>query len=152
MRLSSVFMTLLALVIAVMAGVLSKNWLENQRRLGAPVVVAEKPAAMNRIVVATQQLRFGQEIGAPHLKEIDWPVGAIPAGAFASINPSGIAPNPVSAAPGSATNEPVIDFRRGGRQILSLQALDRTCKTTSTGPAFTSSFKTASIKNTAFSS
>ena len=124
MRLSSVFMSLLALVIAVLAGVLSKNWLESQRRMGAPVVVAEKPAATTRIVVATQQLRFGQELGAPHLKEIDWPVGAIPTGAFASLAElikSGERRVVLSAI---EVNEPILKFKiTGPGQRASLSSL-----------------------------
>lgn len=84
MRLGSVLMTLIALGMAVVAGLMSKTWLEQQRRAGAPIVV-EKSAPTNKIVVATQQLRFGQDLGPAHLKEIDWPAGNVPTGAFGSV-------------------------------------------------------------------
>ena len=35
-------------------------------------------------MVASQPLRFGMEITAINLKEVEWPVGAVPAGAFLS--------------------------------------------------------------------
>ena len=85
MRLSSIVMSLAALVLAVFAGLLSQTWLEQQRRIGQPKTI-EKPVATNKIVVATQPLRFGHDLAAANLKEIDWPAGNIPSGAFPSIS------------------------------------------------------------------
>src|SRR5436190_21537493 len=84
MRLGSILMVVVALVVAVFAGLLSQTWLEQQRRAGQPKAVETSQFA-GKIVVATQSLRFGTELSAPVLKEIDWPTASIPAGAFTSI-------------------------------------------------------------------
>ena len=64
------------------AALLVKNWVEQQR----PVVATGAPAApqtpSRKVVVATQPLRFGNEITAINVKEEDWPAAAIPPGAF----------------------------------------------------------------------
>ena len=85
MRLGSVLMVLVALVVAVFAGLLSQTWLEQQRRVGQGKMV-ERPHSAGKIVVATQSLRFGAELNAAVLKEIEWPIAAVPAGAFTSIS------------------------------------------------------------------
>jgi pilus assembly protein CpaB len=84
MRLGSILMTLVAVGIAGLAGMMSKTWLEQQRRTSEPLII-EKSLPTNKIVVATQSLRYGQDLGSAHLKEIDWPAGNIPTGAFGSI-------------------------------------------------------------------
>jgi pilus assembly protein CpaB len=123
MRLGSVLMTLVAFAIAVLAGVLSKAWLEQQRRVGEPIVV-EKSLPTNKIVIATQPLRYGQDLGIAHLKEIDWPAGNIPTGAFGSIGEllkSGERRVVLSAI---EVNEPILKWKiTGPGQRASLSAL-----------------------------
>ena len=83
MRLGSTLMFLVAVVLAVMAGLLANTWLEQQRRLGQPVLT-QNEIKTGQIVIATQQLRFGAELAPANLREIAWPTAAIPAGAFTS--------------------------------------------------------------------
>lgn len=45
----------------------------------------QKAVEFRKIVVAKSALRYGMEITADQLAEIDWPADALPAGAFASI-------------------------------------------------------------------
>ena len=83
MRLGSVVMFVVAVLLAGLAGVLAKTWIEQQRAAvgSAPAPVLAK---VGKIVVATQPLRFGAELSAVNVREIDWAVSAIPAGAFTS--------------------------------------------------------------------
>jgi pilus assembly protein CpaB len=83
MRLGSTLMFLGAVVLAVIAGLLANTWLEQQRRLGQPAV-ARPEIKIGQIVIATQPLRFGTELTPANLREIEWPIAAIPAGAFTS--------------------------------------------------------------------
>jgi pilus assembly protein CpaB len=44
-----------------------------------------KPVSTATIVVVASPLRFGTELSPQHLREVPWPEGAIPKGAFASV-------------------------------------------------------------------
>ncbi len=123
MRLGSIFMTLFAIGLAALAGMMSKTWLEQQRLKGAPVVV-ERTAPATKIVIATQALRFGQELGPTSLKEIEWPVGAIPSGAFASVGEL-LKPNERRVVLSAIEqNEPILKWKiTGPGQRASLSAL-----------------------------
>lgn len=124
MRLSSVLMTVVALGIAALAGVMSKAWLEQQRRNENPVVVQKAAPQLNKIVVAGQPFRFGQELSPATLREIDWPAGSIPTGAFGSIDElikSGERRVVLSAI---EQNEPILKWKiTGPGQRASLSAL-----------------------------
>jgi pilus assembly protein CpaB len=123
MRIGSVLMTILALGIAAVAGLMSKTWLEQQRNARAPVVI-ERSVATNKIVIAAQNLRFGQELGATHLKEIDWPAANIPAGAFTSISELIEANRRRVVLSAIEQNEPILKWKiTGPGQRASLSAL-----------------------------
>jgi pilus assembly protein CpaB len=123
MRIGSILMTVLALGIAAAAGLMSKTWLEQQRNTGAPVVI-ERSVATNKIVTAAQNLRFGQELGAAHLKEIDWPAANIPAGAFTSVAELIEASQRRVVLSAIEQNEPILKWKiTGPGQRASLSAL-----------------------------
>src|SRR5919109_3421972 len=84
MRLGSILMFVAAVVLAVFAGILAQNWLEQQRRLGQPML-AQPQVSPGKIIVAAQSLRFGAELSTLNVREIDWPSSAMPAGAFSSM-------------------------------------------------------------------
>lgn len=84
MRLGSVLTVTVAVGLAIAAGVLSQNYLERQRG-GAPAVASEARPTGQKVVVATQALRFGQELAPSQLAEVDWPGTAVPGGSFTSI-------------------------------------------------------------------
>jgi pilus assembly protein CpaB len=84
MRLGSVLMLLAATVLAVLAGLLAQSWLEAQRRVSVPVT-AQPRVPTSKIVVAAQPLRFGMELGAANLREVEWGTSTLPTGAFPSI-------------------------------------------------------------------
>jgi len=83
MRVGSIVMLLVAVVFAVAAGLLTQNWLERQSRQSQQVMPPDE-RRVGRIVVAAQPLRFGTELNAANIREIEWPLSAMPVGAFAS--------------------------------------------------------------------
>lgn len=82
MRLSSLMTLLLAVVLAGAAGLLAQSWLEQQRRMGGQ---SAKGAGRATVVVATRPLRFGTQLSEANIRELDWPSGTLPAGAFAKV-------------------------------------------------------------------
>lgn len=78
MRANSIIMIVLAGIFGVLAVVLANMWLANQRNQMANA--SETPQAT--IVVASVPLKFGDPVTADKMREIAWPAGAIPAGAF----------------------------------------------------------------------
>ena len=123
MRLGSVVMMAAALVFGLAAAFLAKIWLENQTP--EPRVAKPRPAvAVRTIVVAAHPLRFGMEVSAGALKEIEWPKGAIPKGAFARMSDilDGKGKRLVLSA--IAANEPVLKEKiTGPGQRATLSAL-----------------------------
>jgi pilus assembly protein CpaB len=86
-RASTFVMIGFAVVFGLLAVLLSQAWLNNQADLRLKSLDAQRktaaPAAT--IVVADKALRFGDELTASSLREVAWPEGALPAGAFAKI-------------------------------------------------------------------
>lgn len=84
MRISSLITLLLAIVLAGVAGFLAQSWLEQQRRMGQPVLAA-KEVKRGTVVVASKPLRFGTPLSEANVKEMEWPTASIPDGAFAKV-------------------------------------------------------------------
>lgn len=61
-----------SLLAGLMAIVFAARWLNQQTSM-----------ATQKVAVAAVNLGLGQQIGAEHIKLVDWPSGSIPAGAFA---------------------------------------------------------------------
>lgn len=81
MRLRTVIVFCLALVFGGLAVFTARAWLEGQRNL--IFNAAKKEAApVDTIVVAARPLRFGDALQKEYLKEIPWPIGTLPSGAF----------------------------------------------------------------------
>ncbi|MER8918180.1 Flp pilus assembly protein CpaB [Mesorhizobium sp. M0761] len=78
MRANTVIMIILAGVFGVLAVVLANIWLANQRSAMARTGDVER----DTVVVATVALKFGDTLSADKLRVVDWPSGAVPAGAF----------------------------------------------------------------------
>ena len=85
MRSKTLIMFGLAIVFGLAGVLLAQKWLERQSGRLREAQVAPKPAAVATIVVVASPLRFGTELSSQHLREVPWPEGAIPKGAFASI-------------------------------------------------------------------
>ncbi|MEI8717235.1 Flp pilus assembly protein CpaB [Mesorhizobium sp. ISC11] len=82
MRANTVIMVFLAGVFGVLAVVLANIWLANQRN--AMAQTGDVPR--DTVVVATVALKFGDTLSADKLRQVAWPSGAVPAGAFKTID------------------------------------------------------------------
>ncbi len=78
MRGNTLVMIVLAGVFGVLAVLLANMWLADQRVAAA--VAPEAPR--DTIVVARTALKFGDTLTSDNLREIPWPSGALPTGAF----------------------------------------------------------------------
>ena len=85
MRMRAFWMLGLALILAGAAVFLAQNWLQSQK----PQIVevpAEPQVQMATVVVAATPLYFGNTVRREHLREIEWPAGAVPPGSFSSVD------------------------------------------------------------------
>jgi pilus assembly protein CpaB len=77
-----------AVVFGLLAVFIAQVWLNNQANMRAKHIQAQesKPVATDTVVVAAKPLRFGTELTAALLKEMPWPAGDTPPGAFHKIS------------------------------------------------------------------
>jgi len=109
MRANTVIMIVLAGVFGVVAVVLVNIWLASQRNAMAQAGDVQH----DTVVVAAVALKFGDTLSADKLREVAWPAGAVPAGAFKTTDelltkdlPAGGGPKQALQAIG--VNEPVL--------------------------------------------
>jgi pilus assembly protein CpaB len=75
-----------AVVFGLLAVFIAQVWLNDQAAMRAKSMQSDKkPLATQTVVVANKPLRFGAVLDASTLKEMPWPQGALPAGAFHKI-------------------------------------------------------------------
>src|SRR5262245_31237295 len=76
-----------AVVFGLLAVFLAQSWLNSQAEMRMKNLESQKkPIATQTIVVASKPLRFGNELGGSSLRELPWPEGQAPAGAFSTIS------------------------------------------------------------------
>ena len=87
MRSSTIIMIAVAAVFGLLAVFVAQSWLNSQAeaRLKSLEAQKTKPTATSTLVVASKALRFGNELSESSLREMPWPVDAIPLGGFRSI-------------------------------------------------------------------
>lgn len=88
MRLKASIMIPLSIVLGIGAVQSGRGWIDrqvNQRVKAMQTKPAAKTVEFATIVVAAQPLRFGTQIKPGLLKEIPWPQGQMPKGAFAKV-------------------------------------------------------------------
>ncbi len=87
MRSSTIIMIAVAVVFGLLAVFVAQSWLNSQAEARLRSLEAQKvqPVSAQTIVVASRQLRFGNELTASVLREMPWPADAVPQGAFRSI-------------------------------------------------------------------
>jgi pilus assembly protein CpaB len=80
-------MIAVAAVFGLLAVFVAQSWLNSQAEARLRSLEAQKarPVSAQTIVVASRQLRFGNELSASVLREMPWPADAVPQGAFRSI-------------------------------------------------------------------
>ncbi|WFP62784.1 Flp pilus assembly protein CpaB [Mesorhizobium sp. WSM4904] len=113
-------MIILAGVFGVLAVVLANMWLANQRSAMA------KPGdvARDTVVVAAVPLKFGDSLSADKLREIAWPAGAVPSGAFKTTKELLAGDGTKQALQAIGVNEPVLATKiTGPGQRATLSAV-----------------------------
>jgi pilus assembly protein CpaB len=76
-----------AVVFGLLAVVVAQSWLNRQAELRMRSIEAnKKPVSTRTIVVAAKPLRFGQELTAAQLREMEWPAEALPTGAVSKVS------------------------------------------------------------------
>ncbi len=76
-----------AVLFGLLAVFLAQVWLNNQAAQRMKSLEAQRKAAppARTIVVAAKSLRFGDELIASAMREVEWPEGALPAGSFSKV-------------------------------------------------------------------
>jgi pilus assembly protein CpaB len=85
MRSKTLIMIGIAIVFGFAGVLIAQKWLDRESSRLREAQVAPKPVSTAKIVVVASPLRFGTELSPQHLREIAWPEGAVPKGAFGSI-------------------------------------------------------------------
>jgi pilus assembly protein CpaB len=75
-----------AVLFGLLAVFVAQSWLNSaaEQRMRS-LEANKKPIATKTIVVAAKPLRFGNELAAGSLREVEWPDKALPSGAFSKI-------------------------------------------------------------------
>src|SRR5262249_58015695 len=84
-------------------------WNRIEHARGPIAVVQQQPQMqLTKIVVARTNLYFGNRLSAEQLREVDWPEGSIPEGAFKSIGEVTNTDKPRTVLRTIEANEPVL--------------------------------------------
>ncbi|MDX8511167.1 Flp pilus assembly protein CpaB [Mesorhizobium captivum] len=120
MRANTIIMIVLAGVFGVLAVVLANIWLANQRN----ALAQSNGVQASSIVVAAMPLKFGDTLSADKLREIAWPAGATPAGAFKTVKDALAGNGARQALQTISVNEPVLASKiTGAGQRATLSAV-----------------------------
>jgi pilus assembly protein CpaB len=123
-RSSTIIMIAVAAVFGLLAVFVAQSWLNSQAeaRLKSMEAQKVKPTATSTLVVASKALRFGNELSESSLREMPWPVDAIPVGGFRSIQEMMIGQGKRVVLTAIEANEPVLASKitgQGQRATLS---------------------------------
>lgn len=120
MRANTLIMIVLAGVFGVLAVVLVNIWLANQRN----ALAQSDGVKRDTVVVAAVALKFGDTLTAEKLREIAWPAGAVPAGAFKTTKDLLAGESTKQALQTIGANEPVLAAKiTGPGQRATLSAV-----------------------------
>ncbi|TIR21988.1 MAG: Flp pilus assembly protein CpaB [Mesorhizobium sp.] len=120
MRANTVIMIVLAGVFGVLAVVLANIWLANQRS----ALAQSNGVQASTLVVAATPLKFGDTLSADKLREIAWPAGSVPAGAFKTVKDALAGNGTRQALQTISVNEPVLTSKiTGAGQRATLSAV-----------------------------
>ncbi|RUW76502.1 MULTISPECIES: Flp pilus assembly protein CpaB [unclassified Mesorhizobium] len=120
MRANTIIMIVLAGVFGVLAVVLANIWLANQRS----ALAQSDGVKRDTVVVAAVALKFGDTLTADKLREIAWPAGAVPAGAFKTTKDLLSGEGSKQALQAIGANEPVLATKiTGPGQRATLSAV-----------------------------
>ncbi|MER9840740.1 MULTISPECIES: Flp pilus assembly protein CpaB [Mesorhizobium] len=120
MRANTLIMIVLAGVFGVLAVVLANIWLAGQRSAMAEANGTQR----DTVVVAAVPLKFGDALSADKLREIAWPAGAIPTGAFKTTKEALAGEGARQALQTIGVNEPILATKiTGPGQRATLSAV-----------------------------
>ncbi|WP_192245349.1 Flp pilus assembly protein CpaB [Mesorhizobium silamurunense] len=120
MRANTLIMIVLAGIFGVLAVVLINIWLAGQRN----ALAQSNGVQAGSIVVAAMPLKFGDTLSADKLREIAWPVGAVPTGAFKTVKEALAGSGTRQALQPISVNEPVLASKiTGAGQRATLSAV-----------------------------
>ncbi|KRB13472.1 pilus assembly protein CpaB [Mesorhizobium sp. Root695] len=120
MRANTLIMIVLAGVFGVLAVVLVNIWLAGQRSAIAQTGIVQG----STVVVAAMPLKFGDTLSADKLREVAWPAGAVPTGAFKTTKEALAGEGTRQALQTISTNEPVLASKiTGPGQRATLSAV-----------------------------
>ncbi len=83
MKMRGLMMLALALVLAVVAVILARNWMRSR---DVPVVAQVQTAPAATVLVARSRLDFAARIGPEHVQAVKWPADAVPPGTFKALD------------------------------------------------------------------
>lgn len=119
MRGNTIIMIVLAGVFGVLAVVLINIWLASQRS----AMASAEGVQADTVVVAAVGLKFGDTLSADKLREVAWPAGSVPAGAFKTTKEL-LTGDPKQALQAIGANEPVLATKiTGPGQRATLSAV-----------------------------
>ncbi|WP_457154318.1 Flp pilus assembly protein CpaB [Mesorhizobium sp. P5_C1] len=120
MRANTLIMIVLAGVFGVLAVVLANIWLAGQRN----AMAQSNGIQRDTVVVAAMPLKFGDTLSADKLREIPWPAGALPAGAFKTTKDALAGEGARQALQAISANEPILASKiTGPGQRATLSAV-----------------------------
>src|SRR5438445_6423416 len=120
MRVNTLIMIVLAGVFGVLAVVLANIWLASQRN----AMARTDDVPRDTVVVAAVALKFGDALSADKLREIAWPAGAVPAGAFKTTKEALAGDGVRQALQAISANEPILASKiTGPGQRATLSAV-----------------------------
>ncbi|RWN11002.1 Flp pilus assembly protein CpaB [Mesorhizobium sp.] len=120
MRANTAIMIVLAGVFGVLAVVLANIWLASQRSAMAKGDGVQR----DTVVVAAVALKFGDTLTSDKLREIAWPAGAVPTGAFKTTKEALAGEGTKQALQAIGANEPVLATKvTGPGQRATLSAV-----------------------------
>lgn len=120
MRANTLIMIVLAGVFGVLAVVLVNIWLAGQRSAMAQTGLVQG----STVVVAAMPLKFGDTLSADKLREVAWPAGAVPTGAFKTTKEALAGEGTRQALQTISANEPVLASKiTGPGQRATLSAV-----------------------------
>jgi pilus assembly protein CpaB len=120
MRANTLIMIVLAGIFGVLAVVLINIWLAGQRN----ALAQSNGVQAGSIVVAAMPLKFGDTLSADKLREIAWPAGAVPTGAFKTVKEALAGNGTRQALQPISVNEPVLASKiTGAGQRATLSAV-----------------------------
>lgn len=120
MRANTVIMIVLAGVFGVLAVVLANIWLAGQRS----ALAKGEDFQRDTVVVAAVALKFGDTLTSDKMREVAWPAGAVPAGAFKTTKELLAGEGSKQALQSIGVNEPVLATKiTGPGQRATLSAV-----------------------------